>query len=513
MQIKYFLNKICLVILSFLFLFLVSCDINFVLVEETEEVTNKETETIDNKTVNTETDDIYINPVSLTIYALNDFHGVLFENSKYAGISKLGEYITSNKNDGTIVVSSGDMFQGTAVSSMTRGRSVVDCMNYIGFDAMAIGNHEFDWGIDVVMKYQDGNLDNGEASFPFLCCNCTDLNTNELASWCKPYTVIERLGVKIGLIGVIGSDEESSITPSFVEGYDFTDEVVAIKKYTKILREDEGCNLVFILCHLDTSSINQKLVSFTGEYRIDAIFNGHTHQAYYGDYKRDDGSVVPYIQSGCYGAYLGKINIMYDRDQDKVIGASSMNYNALSKCKNESDDINNILTNYQEYIDIANQELGKTGITITRDIGGVWAATVLKEFGEGDVGICNVGGIRSNAFPMAKDSMINYDNIFAMMPFENTIVKCELLGSDLIRFFSNSYYVSDNVDTVNYTINGESIDRSKYYTVVTIDYLYEKSYLPFLNYGKNPVKYDVLFREALVSAFKENVYENGKFIR
>ena len=456
---------------------------------------------------------IDINPVNITIYAMNDFHGVIMENEKYPGLSKVGEYLVSNKTENTLIVSSGDMFQGTALSSMTRGRTVVDCMNYIGFDAMAIGNHEFDWGIDEVMKYRDGDSSNGEADFPFLCANCLDLNTDELASWCTPYTIIEKLGIKIGIIGIIGSDEESDILPSFVSNYDFTDEVTAIKKYTKILRNDEGCNLVLLLCHCDTSDYNQTLVNLSGEYRIDAIFNGHTHQAYYGDYKRSDSSIVPYVQSGCYGSYIGKVTIMYDKDQDLVLGASAQNFTSKTKCKKESSVINAILSNYQEYIDIANEELGPIGFTMTKDVGGVWAATVLKEFGDCDFGICNKGGIRSNAFPMNKDSIIKYDNIFQMMPFENKIVKCELSGTEVIRLISSNYYLSDNVDKDNLTIDGVKIERDKYYSVCTIDYLFEQSYTPFERSGRNIVRYVTLFREALVDAFLSNVNENGKFIR
>ncbi len=84
-----------------------------------------------------------------------------------AGIYKIGDFLIKEKQNSpetTLIISAGDMFQGTAVSSMTRGRKpVVDAMNIIGFDAMTLGNHEFDWGIDVVLKYQDGKEENGEA--------------------------------------------------------------------------------------------------------------------------------------------------------------------------------------------------------------------------------------------------------------------------------------------------------------------------------------------------------------
>ena len=70
-----------------------------------------------------------------------------------------------------MILSSGDMFQVTAVSNLSRGEVVVAAMNLIGFDAMTIGNHEFDWGVPALRRFCDGDEGNGEASFPFLAAN------------------------------------------------------------------------------------------------------------------------------------------------------------------------------------------------------------------------------------------------------------------------------------------------------------------------------------------------------
>ena len=75
-------------------------------------------------------EDMDKDPVDLTIFTINDFHGVVFEKGDYAGLSKIGNFICNNYDDNVILLSAGDMFQGSAVSSMTRGRVVVDWMNY-----------------------------------------------------------------------------------------------------------------------------------------------------------------------------------------------------------------------------------------------------------------------------------------------------------------------------------------------------------------------------------------------
>src|SRR5690554_2041853 len=101
----------------------------------------------------------------INIYTLNDFHGAIFENKSAGeiGLSKIGNFLKTVKEkqpNNTVILSAGDMFQGAAVSAMTRGKVVVDIMNYIGFDAMALGNHEFDWGINDIIRYHDGDEEN-----------------------------------------------------------------------------------------------------------------------------------------------------------------------------------------------------------------------------------------------------------------------------------------------------------------------------------------------------------------
>ncbi|HEY8365162.1 MAG TPA: hypothetical protein VIK84_06280 [Haloplasmataceae bacterium] len=101
------------------------------------------------------------------------------------------------------------MFQGTAISNMSYGLSVVEAMNQMQFDAMGIGNHEFAWGIDVILNYFDGNLDNGEANFPLLNANIYDAETDSLLTVeggnVFDSTIINREGIQVGLICYVGN--------------------------------------------------------------------------------------------------------------------------------------------------------------------------------------------------------------------------------------------------------------------------------------------------------------------
>ena len=135
---------------------------------------------------------------NLYIYAVNDFHGIVYKEGESVGLSRLFGYLRTQKEknpNNTVILSSGDMFQGSGLSSMSRGKIVLDAMNYVGFDAMAIGNHEFDWGLEEVTKYVDGSLENGEATFPILGANVLKVSDGKIADLLQPYVVIKRAGL------------------------------------------------------------------------------------------------------------------------------------------------------------------------------------------------------------------------------------------------------------------------------------------------------------------------------
>ena len=451
--------------------------------------------------------------ISIDFYAMNDFHGALFAD-KGAGISRIGQYLIEQKNnnpENTIILSSGDMFQGTAVSSMSRGNVVVDCMNAIGFDSMTIGNHEFDWGSAEIKKFVDGNEENGEAHFPLICANIIENSTNELADFVEPYAIVERSGIKIGIIGLIAESCKNDILASFVEPFSFTNQIEAVKKYAPILRNQEGCDIVVVSTHDGeassdissiTSSIAYRLSTLTGEEKIDAVFNGHSHYKYSGEFN-NNGYNMAYVQSGGNGQNIGKITIKYNKTTHKAVDSYASNIYTLSNCKTESTTINNILNNYSEMIELANSELGSTSNTIYREEGALWAATVLKYAAGADVGIVNYGGIRSNAFPL--NGTIKYDDIFELSPFENMVVVVELTGSQINQMTRNmnttNLYFSDGDTTFN---------SSTTYRVATIDYLFEKTSYPFMQ-GKNINRSQTVFREYLVNEIKMSMEKYGSW--
>lgn len=455
---------------------------------------------------------------NLYIYAVNDFHGIVYKEGESVGLSRLFGYLRTQKEknpNNTVILSSGDMFQGSGLSSMSRGKIVLDAMNYVGFDAMAIGNHEFDWGLEEVTKYVDGSLENGEATFPILGANVLKVSDGKIADLLQPYVVIKRAGLNIGVIGLIGKGEESDILTSYVKDYVFTDELTAIKKYAKILREDEKCDIVIVSAHVDTSDINRSIANLTGSEKVDAVLNGHTHQSYYSEESRNDKSTpMPVVQSGCYGRFVGLIVLTYDFDKNEVTKSSVINQRAESVCTKEDPNINKLFDDYRDLVEITSEELGVSGVTLYQNVGGYFCSDSLVEKFDVDLGVCNRGGIRGSGFPIYRDDVITYGDVFEIMPFENMVVIVELKGEVIIsRIFSgasNFYFISTNVDVSNRTINGVKIDLNKTYRIATIDYLYEKTNQPFM-YSTYLEKTNILFRDVIAEGIKNNVKANGTF--
>ncbi len=136
-------------------------------------------------------------------YAINDFHGAISPDAYFGepGLARVATYLKDKKDDkpdNTVIISSGDMYQGSYDAYHNRGRVVTESMNEIGFDSMTIGNHEFDWGTADI-------LDNvGWADFPLLGANIMEYpNTSVKSSIGEEYVIIERGFLKIGIIGVI----------------------------------------------------------------------------------------------------------------------------------------------------------------------------------------------------------------------------------------------------------------------------------------------------------------------
>ncbi len=210
-------------------------------------------------------------------------------------------------NPDLILLDAGDFSQGTPYYNFYHGRIEVDALNSMGYDAVTLGNHEFDYGVDTLAEV----LKN--ASFSVVCANYNVQGT-ALEGIVKPYIILRRSGVKIGIFG-LGVNPHGLILQKNFAPIQYLDPVSVAQDMATTLKEDHRCDLVICLSHLGTDirTLQQEvsdiqLAQVTRD--IDIIVGGHTHKILTNYYVENlDGDSVLLAQMGKSGARIGKIEV------------------------------------------------------------------------------------------------------------------------------------------------------------------------------------------------------------
>lgn len=443
----------------------------------------------------------------LTILTVNDFHGALEESNGQNGIARLAANFAKEvkEAEATVIISAGDMFQGTAISNYDHGKTTIEIMNKMNFDVMTLGNHEFDWGYSEMYKYLDGDESNGEANFPFLGCNILEKATNQMPKGLKAYQIVERGGLKVGIIGYMGYGNESDIAVSMISDLYFAEPVKLVAEYAKKLRTEENVDVVIVVGHEGRDS-NGLFATLSGDERVDAIVNAHTHVAYSDTLKRADGTKIPYLQAGTAGKQYGVIQLEIDKETKTVLGGTAeTKYNVGNKDSSVERIVNNLIS---DTAPVFGRVIGVAKYNVERYSAADWAATALKDYAKTDVAVINIGGIRAQAFPIVAGSNITVSKIHEIMPFDNVLKTVDLKGEDLRTLINNgSFITSVNVYRNNATnqiyINDELLDLDRVYSVASIDYIFDNTSYPFFK-GENKVNTGILFRDVLIDRVEKD---------
>ncbi len=436
--------------------------------------------------------------VLIDLYSINDFHGGAY--SSIDTLSLMSEYLVRAKasNPYSIFLGSGDLLQGTAFSNYYYGQPIVEILDEVGFSGFTLGNHEFDWGIETIANYSDGNDSNGEVSYPFLAANIVYIDSGEPLGFTAPYVIEEINGVKIGIIGVIG-DVINSISASRVENIEFLDPADTVYKYADILRNDEDCDVVIVSIHDYNTSMNAEIANFTGTHFVDAIFNGHSHTNV-ADYINRSGVKLPYAQASNYtNSLLAKITLVYNYPTSSVTAAYS-SIISIDDLDGDNPAVSAIINTYESdslYNAFVTEILATTEDYIYKSDLAPWGASVIRDYMKVDFGILNSGGFRVNI----ESGDITMGDMVEVYPFDNYLKKVELTGLDLTELYFSGYDVvfDDSITSSGGNIykNGVLIEDSTYYSVAAVDYVFDKTYYPFLS-GRNIEQTSILMRDLLV---------------
>lgn len=411
------------------------------------------------------------------LLSVNDFHGGAYNG--FLSFARISAKVKQMKaqNDYVIAMTNGDMFQGTAISNYFYGRPIIEAMNEAGFDGFVIGNHEFDWGIEKVAQYNDGNELTGQANFPFLVANIVNKNTQELMDFTVPYIIQETNGVKVGIIGVIGNVTRS-IAASRFEDFEILDPVMVVEEYSRHLRTVEEVDVVVVYAHSGTS-INTEIAYLPNDARVDAIFNGHTHSLDSGSISRS-GANLFYAQMNPHSNYLlAQIKLTYDRTT-KSIDSGQVKIYTSNELYATDDNTEMILIDYmtrEDYVEFVSEVLTVSEGNYFRTELAPWGASVIRDYMGIDFGAVNGGGFRV----AMSSGQVTMGHLVTIYPFDNYIKTSKLTGRQIKSFYQQVLWYNIDIyfdDSLSYDgtdlfVNGELIDLDRLYTIGAVDYIFD----------------------------------------
>ena len=304
------------------------------------------------------------------------------------GISNLLGYLNKFRDKNTLILNGGDDFQGTPISTITRGRSQIELLNLFGLDAFVIGNHEFDYGLEAL----DSNL--MIANFDYLGANALVQSTNKTIG--KPYVIKEIDGVKCGIIGLTALDLKTLTLPKNVEDIQMLNTDSVINAGINYLKS-EKCDLIILLTHIGYENDKELAKKFSKD--IDIIIGGHSHTPLFKPVI-ENGVIV--TQAGSYSRWLGKMDLQVDKKKDTIISyesrlietvMDSAVYDRAAQMKVE-EMLADIQDELMQVIGVLRTDW-KRGYSEESNLGQWEADAVRKKLGT-DIAFLNSGGIRKD---------------------------------------------------------------------------------------------------------------------
>ena len=269
----------------------------------------------------------------ITILHTNDVHSHIepfsSEHSEFpnqGGFERRSTLVNSirNNNPNTLLFDAGDIFQGTPYFNFFNGELEFKLMSLLKYDAVTIGNHDFDNGITGLYEQMP------KASFDFLISNY-DFSNTVLNGKTKNYKIYNKSGIKIGVFG-LGIELEGLVTKELYKETKYLDPIEISRDISDKLKFEENCDLIICLSHLGYkyNNLPERVCDYNlakKSNHIDLIIGGHTHT--FMDkpivLKNEKGNDVIINQVGCFGLYLGQIDFFFDRNIKRSFNSSVLN--------------------------------------------------------------------------------------------------------------------------------------------------------------------------------------------
>ncbi len=397
---------------------------------------------------------------TLTILHTNDFHSRIepinqydsacapedaAESKCFGGSARLVTAIRDRRaaTENPLLVDGGDQFQGSLFYSYYKGKAAAEMMTALGYQAMTVGNHEFDDGPEVLRGFMDA------VGFPVLMSNADVSKEPALNGVLMPSTAIEVGGQRIGLIGLTPEDTPELASPG--RNIAFTDPAEALTREVARLTAD-GIDKIVVLSHSGYEVDQRVAAQVSG---VDVIVGGHSHtllanaiEGAAGPYPTwvtaPDGNRVAIVQAGAYGKYLGELKVTFDdagtvKDaageptvMDAAVAEDAALKARIAELAKPLEEIRNeVIAEADAPID------GSRDNCRTREceMGNLVADAMLDRVkGQGiQIAIANGGGLRASI----DGGPVTMGEVLTVLPFQNTLATFQLTGADVIAALEN----------------------------------------------------------------------------
>ena len=441
----------------------------------------------------------------MSILYTNDLHAHLLpsiqtrisETRPVGGFANIATLVREKKlsDPDTIYIDSGDYFSGPYVSTLTKGAAVIESMNYLGLDVACIGNHEFEYNWEPLVEIIP------RANFPVLNANIFIEKTGELIA--RPFTVLKKSGVKIGVIGVMGIDAfYNTMAPFHRTGLSIKDPIETVQYWADKIRDD--VDMIIVLTHqnktapMQTNKESDPSVQrgfdedyqMAGELRgVDAIFGGHSDNGLLKPVKHPETGIMIGLTFG-QGMHLGYTKFKVDtqkHDAEFIEGyLIPVNSNQLPEDKQTAALINDYRKMYPELLEVlatVNEPLMRK-YNQESDIGNL-LTDYMREAAQSDIAFLNSGAIRADF----NTGNVTLEQLINVYPFKDNLTVIELTGNqikELIEYSLTLPYGIGQISglkikydsslnpmkrVIDIKVDGKDLIASKKYTVSVSGYL------------------------------------------
>ncbi len=397
----------------------------------------------------------------LTILHVNDFHSRIEPINRYdstcsaeddaagecfGGVARLKTLIHDRRaaleaaGASVLTLDAGDQFQGSLFYTTYKGRAAVEFMNAIGFDAMAVGNHEFDDGPDALAAFVEA------ASFPVLSANTVAAEGSALDGKLPAAMVFERGGETVGVFSVVAEDTAETSSP----GPDVAFEaVVETARRAVAALEAEGVTRIVALTHIGLVDDIALAEAVPG---IDAIVGGHSHTLLSNTQERAaapypvmvegaDGDVTPVVQAYAYGKFLGEVTVTFD-EAGAVVSATGEPILIDASVTPDPEIAARVAALGAPIEAMKAEVIGETAAPIDGErtscragecAMGVLVTDAMLWASDAEIAIQNGGGLRASI----DAGPVTMGEVLTVLPFQNTLATFSLKGSDVIAALEN----------------------------------------------------------------------------